>query len=103
MTTQQLIERVRAWGADKGITGPNGKATDKTQFKKLMEEVWELYEGIMNDDQDECIDAIGDCAVVLILMANLRGVEFEDCLESAYNVIKSRTGKMVGGAFVKDQ
>jgi len=26
----------------------------------------------------------------------------QDCLESAYNVIKNRTGKMVDGVFVKD-
>jgi len=30
-------------------------------------------------------------------------VPFEECLESAYNVIKSRTGKMIDGVFVKDK
>jgi hypothetical protein len=29
-------------------------------------------------------------------------MDLEDCLESAYNVIKNRTGKMVDGVFVKD-
>jgi hypothetical protein len=29
-------------------------------------------------------------------------MDLQDCLESAYNVIKNRTGKMVGGVFVKD-
>ena len=28
--------------------------------------------------------------------------KLEDCLESAYNVISKRTGKMVDGVFVKD-
>jgi hypothetical protein len=40
--------------------------------------------------------------VVLILLADIIGTPLEDCLDSAYNVIKSRTGKMVNGQFVKD-
>jgi hypothetical protein len=32
----------------------------------------------------------------------MQGVRLTDCLESAYNVISKRTGKMVGGQFVKD-
>lgn len=30
-------------------------------------------------------------------------LSFEECLESAYNVIKDRTGKVVNGQFVKDK
>lgn len=29
-------------------------------------------------------------------------IKIEDCINSAYNVIAKRTGKMVGGTFVKD-
>jgi len=32
-----------------------------------------------------------------------RGLDFEKCLESAYNEIKGRTGKVVDGVFVKDE
>jgi hypothetical protein len=32
----------------------------------------------------------------------MQGMDLQDCLESAYNVIKNRTGKMVDGVFVKD-
>ena len=102
MTTQDTINAVREWGIDKGIIGPNGKADEHTQFAKLCEEVDELRMGIIKDNHDEKIDAIGDCAVVLILLADIIGVPFESCLSSAYHVIKSRTGKMVGGVFVKD-
>ena len=103
MSTQDTINAVREWGIEKGIIGPNGKATEHTQFAKLLEEIDELRIGIIKDDHDEKIDAIGDCAVVLILLSEIIGVPFEECLESAYNVIKSRTGKMIDGVFVKDK
>jgi len=103
MEIQETIKAVREWGIAKGITGPNGAATEKAQLEKLFEEVYELRSAVIDNDHDEKIDAIGDCTVVLILMADIIGVPFEDCLETAYNVIKSRTGKMIDGAFVKDQ
>jgi len=103
MTTQEQIELVREWGRDKGIIGPEGKATAMGQHTKLQEEVFELFDAINDDDHDEKIDAIGDCAVVLILLADIIGVSFEDCLETAYQVISKRTGSMVGGVFVKDK
>ena len=101
--TQDTINLVRQWGIDKGIIGPNGKATEHTQFAKLLEEIDELRIGIIKDDESEKIDAIGDCTVVLILLAEIIGVPFEECLSCAYQVIKSRTGQMVGGVFVKDK
>jgi NTP pyrophosphatase (non-canonical NTP hydrolase) len=103
MTTQEQIELVREWGRDKGIIGPNGKADEHTQFQKLLEEMGELAEAIRNKNHDEKIDAIGDCTVVLIMLAEIIGVSFEDCLESAYQVISKRTGSMVGGVFIKDK
>ena len=46
-------------------------------------------------------DAIGDCVVVLTIMAALEGMTIEECINSAYNEIKSRTGEMKNGVFVK--
>ena len=69
---------------------------------KLNEEFLELDVAIINDNQREVIDGIGDMTVVLILLAELRGLRFEDCLNAAYEEIKGRTGKMVDGTFVKD-
>ena len=34
----ELIQNVLQWGIDKGITGPNGKATILTQLGKTQEE-----------------------------------------------------------------
>lgn len=35
--------------------------------------------------------------------AESQGLKLEDCLQSAYDVISKRTGKMVNGTFVKDK
>ena len=67
-----------------------------------MEEAGELAQAILKEDEPEVIDAIGDMVVVLTNLAKLRGHNIEDCIDSAYNVIAKRTGKMVGGTFVKD-
>jgi hypothetical protein len=40
--------------------------------------------------------------VVLTNLAKLKGYNIEDCIDSAYQVIAERTGKMVNGTFVKD-
>ena len=102
MNIQTQIDLVREWGKTKGIIGANGTGTEKAQTMKLIEEVEELVEANFKNDHDEKIDAIGDCTVVLILLADIIGVSFEDCLESAYQVISNRTGEMVDGTFVKD-
>ena len=67
-----------------------------------MEEAGELGRAILKDNEGEQLDAIGDMVVVLTNLAKLRGHNIEDCIDSAYNVIAKRTGKMVGGTFVKD-
>jgi hypothetical protein len=45
---------------------------------------------------------MGDIMVTLIIQAKMQNVSLEYCLESAYNVISKRTGKMINGQFVKD-
>ena len=40
--------------------------------------------------------------VVLTNLAELRNVKIEDCINSAYDVIKNRTGKIINGTFVKN-
>ena len=93
-----IYDLIRAWATDKGIY----KSGDvRTQYLKLMEEAGELAEAILKNDEPEVIDAIGDMVVVLTNLAKLRGHNIEDCVASAYDVIKSRQGKMVNGTFVK--
>jgi NTP pyrophosphatase (non-canonical NTP hydrolase) len=74
----------------------------KAQTIKLMEEVGELSGAILKNKPTEQIDAIGDIQVVLIILAKQLGIDYDAALESAYDTIKGRTGKTVGGSFIKD-
>jgi len=95
---ENVYDLIRAWATNKGIY----KSGDsKTQYIKLMEEAGELAQAILKNDEPEVIDAIGDMVVVLTNLAKLRGHDIEDCVTSAYDVIKSRQGKMINGTFVK--
>ena len=55
-----------------------------------------------NCDREELIDGIGDVFVTLIILAAQNGLKPEDCLQSAWDEIKNRTGKTVNGVFIKD-
>ena len=67
-----------------------------------MEEAGELGRALLKDNIEEQIDAIGDMVVVLTNLSELIDVPIEECIESAYEVISQRTGKMINGTFVKD-
>ena len=115
MNYQELETKVFEWAGDKGILE---KATPLAQANKTLEEVEELLEAVGAQEKehyfftntkgkevvtaDEIKDALGDILVTIIIGAELQGLKLEDCLESAYNVISKRTGKMVDGVFVKD-
>jgi len=94
-----IYDLIRAWATEKGIykTGDS-----RTQYVKLMEEAGELAQALLKNDDIEVIDAIGDMVVVLTNLARLRGHKIEDCIASAYSVIKDRQGKMINGTFVKN-
>jgi NTP pyrophosphatase (non-canonical NTP hydrolase) len=94
-----LSSLIEQWAEEKGILS---KATPIKQAMKTQEEVNELLSAILDDNRDEIKDAIGDIMVTLIIQCKMQSMDLEDCLESAYNVIKNRTGKMVDGVFVKD-
>ena len=93
------FQLIRDWAGERGLY-TNGDT--KTQFCKLMEEGGELGRAILKEDKAEFIDAIGDMVVVLTNLAHLGGVTIEHCIDSAYDEIKTRTGVMSNGTFVKD-
>lgn len=94
-----IFTKIRDWAKEKGLYE---KGDPKTQCLKLQEEVGELSKGILKNNDAEIIDAIGDCVVVLTNLAHLCGFTIEDCIESSYNEIQSRKGKMINGTFVKN-
>jgi NTP pyrophosphatase (non-canonical NTP hydrolase) len=93
------FDLIRFWAKDKGIYA---KGNSTTQYVKLMEEAGELAKALLNNDRAEIVDAIGDIAVVLTNLAELEGLKIEDCIDTAYNVIARRKGKMINGTFVKE-
>ena len=48
-------------------------------------------------------DSIGDCVVVLTILATQNGLQIEDCIAQAYDEIKDRRGVMKDGVFVKEE
>lgn len=96
---ENVWDNIRSWAKNRGLYE---KGNVNTQYVKLMEESGELAKAILKEDEPEIIDAIGDIVVVLTNLAHLKGYKIEDCIASAYEVIKNRTGKMSNGTFVKD-
>jgi len=115
-TYNELEALVIVWAHQKGIL-ENG--TPFAQCEKTLEEVEELLEAVDAKENDfytftnskgkkvnteeEIKDALGDILVTIIIQAEMQGLNLLECLESAYNVISKRTGKMVDGTFVKDK
>ena len=100
MKTDNRFQLIRDWAGERGLYT---KGDTKTQFCKLMEEAGELGRAVLKDDKEEFVDAIGDMVVVLTNMAQLGGTTIEKCIDTAYDVISKRTGKMINGTFQKDE
>jgi len=91
---------IQDWAEQKGILDTG---TPIKQALKTAEEVTELCNAIIDNDEEEIKDALGDILVTLIIQASMQNLELEDCLESAYNIIKDRKGKMINGQFMKSE
>ena len=98
--SQMMFNKIRTWAETRGLYE---KGDPMVQYVKLQEEAGELAKALLKDDQPEVIDAIGDIVVVLTNLAHQRGVYIEECIQTAYDVINKRTGKMINGTFVKDE
>lgn len=101
---EKLEANIINWAKDRNIL--NGEASKNiryAQFTKTVEEVAELGSAISKSNRAEAIDAIGDIIVTLVVQAHIWGADLEECLESAYNEIKDRKGKLVGGVFIKEK
>ena len=95
--SNDLEKKIIQWHKDRNLIEGS---TDAAQFTKLLEEVDELGVNIVMSQP--VIDDIGDIIVVLINIAERNGLTLWECMYHAYNDIKYRKGKMVGGVFVKE-
>ena len=75
----------------------------KSQALKMVAEVGELADAINKGDLDEANMELGDVIVTLILLAEMHGLSPALALQSAYEKISRREGKMINGVFVKSE
>jgi hypothetical protein len=76
-------------------------STDQAQYVKLIEEAGELAGNIARGKNVG--DDIGDMVVVLINIARRNGLTLEDCVQTAWDDIKNRTGQVIDGVYVKEE
>lgn len=94
-----LVQNVIKWAEDRKII-QNGNI--QTQGLKLVSEVGELADNLAKGK--DIRDDVGDCAVVLIIISEMYGVPFWDCLQFAYDQIKLRKGYLnENGVFIKNE
>ena len=96
---RELIALTIAWAAQKEILT---KGTVEKQSLKTLEEAGELVLAVGQNNREEIKDAIGDIIVTVIIQAEMQGLDIEDCLQSAYDVISKRKGVMNNGTFIKN-
>ena len=93
----RLFSNIINWASDRNII-EGGSAKD--QCLKLVQEVGELSDSLCKGKSP--IDDIGDCMVVLAIIAEQHNLTVSQCLEYAYNDIKDRKGQMIDGVFIKE-
>ena len=93
----EYVNKIIQWHRDRNLIDGS---TDKDQYLKLIQEMGELSDNICKgkDISDDC----GDIMVVLLNIIERNGLTMEQCLETAYNDIKDRKGRMIDGVFVKE-
>lgn len=107
MKFEKLQELVLDWADDKDLL--HHKNCEK-QFMKFVEEVFEfksemdldhfVYGRVMNDNTKL---EMGDVFVTLIILCEQIGIDPVECLQMAYEKIKDRKGRTIGGSFVKEE
>lgn len=126
----QVIENITRWHHDRNLIEGT---TDWNQTKKLLEEFIEVVAAQMPEQSPSKIatevtamvghllssgriktveaehaqaalkDGLGDMGVVAINMAERNGWGYAHCLNTSYQEIKDRQGRMVDGMYVKEE
>ena len=95
---EELIKKVQEWSKERNLH----TSSPKPQMCVLIEEIGELAKGINKQNNALIEDSIGDSLVVLIILCQQLGFDLKECLQTAYNEIKDRKGKIINGTFVKE-
>lgn len=94
-----IINAIKEWGRKHDLHDP------VMQYAKVNEEIGEIAHELTRGNLNTLAmeDAIGDSAVTLIILSDILGMDFVECMYKAYNVIKDRKGTTKDGSFVKDE
>lgn len=93
------IKNVIRWAGDRSLLS---EYNAPKQMLKVVEEVGETASALLKKDREALIDGIGDSFITLIILSAQLGLSPAECLNSAWNEIKNRSGKLVDGTFIKD-
>lgn len=99
MNFEELENAITKWADDKNLLFYNNHPK---QFMKVVEELGETASAVLKNNTGATIDGIGDTFVTLIILSRQLGLDPVQCLNVAWNEIQGRTGKTVGGTFIKD-
>ena len=94
----KTFTQIREWAEARNLIAGSDSFR---QLAKLVEETGELAADISRGRH--IADSIGDCVVVLTILATQNGLQIEDCIAQAYDEIKDRRGVMKDGVFVKEE
>ena len=116
MTFEELQIKVLEWADDKDSLHEENA---EKQFMKFIEEVFEFKTEMdtfneVNSDSEfgnvyqKYIEhnlklEMGDIFVTLIILCEQLGLDPVECLSMAYEKIKGRSGKTIGGQFIKSE
>lgn len=122
MIFKELQKKILDWADDKDLLYEENA---EKQFMKFIEEVFEFksemdilvrYRNYYRENPQKKIPnaeheritkkaklEMGDIFVTLIILCMQLKLDPIDCLESAYNKIKSRQGKTINGQFIKEE
>lgn len=97
---EQLISNIEQWSIDKGLD----KGNSHVQHTKFAEEAGEIAHALCRHDKEKLKDGIGDVIVTLVILAQQNGMSLEECMYTAWEEIKGRTGVINSeGSFVKSE
>lgn len=95
---EKLIENIEKWFEDRCLLKTENI---EAQYKKLKSEVDELGEAILNGNEEEYQDAIGDIFVVLVGLSKIKNYPIKGCIVDSFNIINKRQGITVDGTYIK--
>lgn len=96
---ENIEQNVIKWGNDRNLLDADNA---QKQLLKTMAELGELADAELKKDHKEIKDGIGDVIVTLTMVANINNLNLTECYKHSYEEIRNRTGKTVGGTFIKD-